>query len=120
MGQADTPWGAQDIIMATDVALDGGNENIALQRMQLDTEELTPVVRSRQANTIIYVLHGAIDLKVDDEFYELEDNEAHYIEHGTAYQIENLDDDVTAVLKITVPHDNDDLDVLENPYDTEG
>lgn len=118
MGSADTPWGAQDIIMSTEVTLDDATKNLELQRMQLDAGELTPIVRSRQANTILYVLHGAVDIKVGEDFYELEDNEAHYIESGTPYQVENLDDDVTAVLKVTIPHDSDDLDVLENPYDS--
>jgi len=116
MTQRDTPWGAEEIALNTDVYIEQNHSNLVVKKAMLDAEELTAVERHKNANVIIYVLSGAVDLKVGSEFYELEDGEAHFVEANTPHQIENLDDSVTSVLRIMFPFDPDDVEVLEDPY----
>lgn len=116
MSKTDTPWGAEDLALNTDIHMDEDHGNLVVKKTMLDAEEMTPVERHINSNIIIYVLDGAIDLKVGDEFYELEEGEAHFVERGIPHQIENLDDAVTSVLRIIFPFDPDDVEVLEDPY----
>ncbi|MDY6771282.1 MAG: cupin domain-containing protein [Candidatus Nanohaloarchaea archaeon] len=116
MTSRDTPWGAEETVLNTAMPLSDGTGSLLIRRMHIDNEGMTPVERHREANVIIYVEDGVIDLQVNDDFYELEEGEAHYIEAGEQHQVENLDAAVTDVLQIVFPFDPDDREIIEDPY----
>ncbi len=117
MGQKDTPWGAEEIIIKTGIKVEKDFGNLVVKKTVLDSSEITELERHRSANVVLYVLKGAVNIRVDEDFYELEKGESHYIESNLPHQIENLDDDVTEVLKIIFPFEKGDIDILENPYE---
>ena len=90
--------------------------DIVLKKKRIDSGEMTEREVHRQTNTIIYVNDGAIELRSGDDFYELEEGEAHFVEAGNQHQIENLMDAVTEILQISFPYDPDDVDVIQDPY----
>lgn len=100
----------------TDIHIENEHSNLVVKRLSLDASEMTPLERHHHANTVLYVLSGAINLQVDNDFYELEANEAHFIEAGKPHQIENLDADVTELLRISFPFNPDDVEILDDPY----
>jgi len=115
MSKRDTPWGSEEQIINTSISMDGSGE-LVMKELDLDSTELTPVVRHSQATAIIYVRAGAIDLQAGEDFYELEDGDSHVVQPGEPHQIENLNDSVTRVLTVMVPYDPDDETVIEDPY----
>lgn len=115
MSKADTPWGFEDLILNTSISIDGSAE-VVMKELALDSQEMTPVTSHSQTHVLLYVRDGAIDLQVDDDFYELEDGDGHVIQPGEPHQIENLNDSVSSVLVVMVPYDPDDERVLEDPY----
>lgn len=116
MGKSDRPWGAEETVLSSNIFMEADNGDLVVKKLYLDAEEMTPVERHLNTNTIIYVQEGAIDLQADDDFFELEEGDGHFLEAGTPHQIENLDQDVTVLLRISFPFDPDDVDILEDPY----
>lgn len=116
MSQRDTAWGADKTILNTGIHMPANSGDLVLKQMRIDSGEMTEREVHKQTNTIIYVNDGAIELRSGDDFYELEEGEAHFIEAGQQHQIENLIDGVAEVLRISFPYDPDDIQVLEDPY----
>lgn len=116
MSQKDTPWGAEEFIINSEVKTEKDYNNLTVKKILLEPEELTEIERHRKANVILYVLKGAVDIKDGEDFYELEDGESHFIEPGKEHQIDNLDDSLSEVMKIIFPYDRKDVEIIENPY----
>lgn len=116
MSRTDTPWGAEEIVLNTNISLGEEKGDIALRKLLIDAEEITPLEKHRKTNTLLYVTKGAIELEVDSNFFQLEEGDGHAIEAGKPHQIQNLDEAVTKVMQIMVPFDPDDIEILEDPY----
>ena len=117
MTKKDTAWGAEELIINTDIPTDKEHTNLVVKRSTLETGEMTELEKHRDANVIIYVLEGIVSIRVDEDFYELEKGETHFVESNLPHQIENLEDGISEVLKIVCPFDKDDKVVLEDPYE---
>ncbi len=117
MSQKDTPWGAEEFIINTDIKNEEKYGNLVVKKSILELGEMTELERHRKANVILYVLKGAVNLRADDDFYELVEGESHFVESNLPHQIENLEDGVSEVLKIIFPFNKDDVEILENPYE---
>ena len=117
MSQKDTPWGAEEFIINSEVKVEEDHGNLVVKKCLLEPEEMTEIERHRNANVILYVLKGAVSIKDGEDFYELEEGESHFIEPNHPHQIDNLDDSLSEVMKIIFPYNRKDVEVIENPYE---
>ncbi len=116
MGETDTPWGSEELIMSTAASFSAEHGSLALRRLRIDADEMTTVHRHRHVNKVVFVEEGLIELQVDDDVVELGDGDAHFIEAGTAHQLQNVDSRVAEILEIGFPFDPDDEVVEDDPY----
>lgn len=116
MSAHDMPWGAERLILSTDIELGGLHDTLAVRKVELDAEEMTSLHRHHHKNELLVVDTGLVEIQVDDDFHELGPGEAHFIEAGTPHQLQNLDDDVAEITEINFPFDVDDVVHIEDPY----
>lgn len=116
MGQADTPWGSERIVLNTEVDFNGAMGDLAVRRVEIDTEEMTTYHLHRQKNEILFLEQGLVEVRLEDDYAELEEGEAHFIEPGETHQIQNIGGEVATIIEIGFPFDPDDEDVVEDPY----
>lgn len=115
-GMNDTPWGAEKILLNTEVDFDGAFGDLNVRKVELDTDEMTSFHRHREKNEIVVLEDGLVEIRMDDDYFELEAGDAHFIENGEAHQLQNIGGGVAKVVEIGFPFDPEDIDRLEDPY----
>ncbi|MDY6765999.1 MAG: cupin domain-containing protein [Candidatus Nanohaloarchaea archaeon] len=110
----DMPWGAEDVVLTTDV--DSGDGALAVRRVHIDRDEMTAYHYHRHRNEIVFVQEGLLEIRLEDDYAEVGENGAFFIEAGEPHQLQNIDDSVTEVLEIAMPFSPDDVEMLEDPY----
>ncbi|MFB6295026.1 MAG: cupin domain-containing protein [Candidatus Nanohaloarchaea archaeon] len=110
----DMPWGAEELVMTTDVDTGG---DLALRRVHIDHDEMTAYHYHRDRDEIVFVQDGLLEIRLEDDYAEVEGGEAFFIEAGEPHQLQNIDDQVVEVLEIGVPFDPDDVEMVEDPYE---
>lgn len=110
------PWGAEEAIITSQLETDGDGSTIALRKVEIDRDEMTAYHRHRRRNEIILVQNGIVELRTADDYHELDDGGAFFIEAGQPHQIQNIDDRVAELVEIVVPFDADDVEMIEDPY----
>ncbi len=110
------PWGAEALVMNTEVDFDGAFGNLCIRKLEIDTDEMTTFHRHEDKNEVLFLEQGLIEIRMDDDYHELEDGDAHFIENGEPHQIQNIGGDIAHVVEISFPFDPDDIDHIEDPY----
>ncbi|MDY6769125.1 MAG: cupin domain-containing protein, partial [Candidatus Nanohaloarchaea archaeon] len=90
---------------------------LALRRVHLDADEMTAYHYHRDRNEIVFVQNGIVEIRLEDDYVEVEAGEAHVIEAGETHQIQNIDDQVVGLLEVGFPFDPDDVVMVEDPYE---
>ncbi len=114
--KSDRPWGAEEIVLNTEVDFDGSYGDLCLKRVELDTEEMTDYHRHKRKNEILFLEQGLVEIRMADDYHELDEGAAHFIEAGEPHQIQNIGGSVARLVEISFPFDPDDAEALENPY----
>ncbi|MDY6761664.1 MAG: cupin domain-containing protein [Candidatus Nanohaloarchaea archaeon] len=108
------PWGAEELVLSTDV--DTGDGAMALRRVEIEHDEMTAYHYHRRRNELVYVQDGLLEIRLEDDYAEVEAGEAFFLEAGEPHQLQNIDDQIVEVLEIAVPFDPDDVKMVEDPY----
>ncbi|MDY6768727.1 MAG: hypothetical protein SVW02_01320, partial [Candidatus Nanohaloarchaea archaeon] len=72
----DMPWGAEELVMTTET--DTGT--LALRRVHIDADEMTAYHYHRDRNELVFVENGIVEIRLEDDYAEVEAGEAHFIE----------------------------------------
>lgn len=116
MNVEDTPWGTERVIITTGYDLDGTDGTLSVKKVEIDGEEMTTFHTHAHKHEIVFVEDGLIEIRLEDDYVELEGGDAHVIEAGEAHQIQNLDSRVAEIVEVGFPFAPDDHTVLEDPY----
>lgn len=116
MNVEDTAWGTERVIITTGYALDGAEGTLAVKKVEIDGEEMTEFHRHAHKHEIVFVEEGLVEIRLEDDYIELEGGDAHVIEAGQPHQIQNLEDRVAEIVEVGFPFSPDDITVVEDPY----
>lgn len=109
----DVPWGAEELVMTTETPMGA----MALRRVHIDTDEMTAYHYHRDRNEIVFVQEGIVEIRLEDDYAEVEEGEAHFIEAGETHQIQNIDNQVVELIEVGFPFEPDDAVMVEDPYE---
>lgn len=118
MNIEDTAWGTERIIITTGYTLDGHEGTLGVKKVEIDGEEMTTFHHHDHKHEIVFVEEGLVELRLDEDYVELEGGDAHVIEAGEPHQLQNLEDRVAEIVEVGFPFDPDDIDHIEDPYAT--
>lgn len=113
----DMPWGAEKIVLNTEVDFDGAYGNLSVRKVELDTDEMTSLHVHDEKNEVIYLEKGLVEIRTEDDYHELEEGNAHFIENGEPHQIQNIGGGVAHIVEINFPFEPDDMKRIEDPYE---
>lgn len=117
MGLTDTPWGAEELVLNTEVDFDGAFGNLSVKRLEIDTDEMTSFHRHTEKNEVLFLEQGLVEIRTENDYHELEKGNAHFLENGEPHQIQNVGGEVAKIVEISFPFNPDDLDRIEDPYE---
>ncbi|MDY6789172.1 MAG: cupin domain-containing protein, partial [Candidatus Nanohaloarchaea archaeon] len=100
----------------TSISMEEDHGDLVVRKISIDNGEMTPLERNFETNTIVCVSEGAMELTVEDDYFELEKGDCHFIEKGEPHRMENIVSEVTEVIQVLFPYDPEDIEVLEDPY----
>ncbi|MDY6776620.1 MAG: cupin domain-containing protein [Candidatus Nanohaloarchaea archaeon] len=112
----DVPWGAEELVMSSDLEFDGEVENLAVKRVEIENDEMTAYHRHREKNEIVLVKSGLVEIRLEDDYSEVGEGEAHFIEAGNDHQLQNIGGGVAEIVEIGFPFNPDDVVMVEDPY----
>jgi len=116
MAMNDMPWGAETIVLNTEVDFDGAYGDLALRRLEIDTDEMTTFHRHEDKNEVLVLEQGLVEIRTEDDYHELAEGEAHFIENGEPHQIQNIGGEIATIVEINFPFDPEDVTHIEDPY----
>lgn len=117
MGLNDTPWGAEELVLNTEVDFDGVYGNLSVRRVEIDTDEMTAFHRHKDKNEILFLEQGLVEIRTADDYHELEEGDAYFIENGEPHQIQNVGGTVAKLVEINFPFEPSDHEEIEDPYE---
>lgn len=113
----DTPWGAEELVLTSDIEVGGEFDTIALRRIAVEHDEMTSYHVHREQNELLFVQNGLVEIREEDDYAEVEEGEAFFIAAGEPHQIQNIDDEVVELVQLYLPFDPDDITRIEDPYE---
>ena len=119
MGRVDTPWGYKDQVLITQVDVGGERGMLGIHRIVINGDEQTSYAKHENQAEIIYLEKGEATLRIEGKMEELQKGEARVIRSGEKHQIQNINDEVAEILELSFPYKPEDVEKIEDPYDTE-
>lgn len=112
----DMPWGAEELVLTTEMEIEGMYAEVGLRRVQIDNDEMTAFHRHTGRNEILHVTSGLVEVRLADDYAELEEGDARFIEAGEPHQVQNIGGGVAELVEIGLPFDPEDVEFIEDPY----
>ncbi|MDY6770076.1 MAG: cupin domain-containing protein [Candidatus Nanohaloarchaea archaeon] len=109
------PWGAEELVLTTET----GDGMLALRKAAIDRDEMTAYHYHRDRDEIVFIQSGLLEIRLEDDYAEVEEGDAFFIEAGEPHQLQNIDDQVVTVLEIGTGFDPDDVVMVEDPYESQ-
>ncbi|MCJ7479408.1 MAG: cupin domain-containing protein [Candidatus Nanohaloarchaeota archaeon QJJ-7] len=117
MGMEDMPWGAEELVMTSEMEFGGELGTLALRKVAIDRDEMTAYHFHRHRNELVYVEEGLLEIRLEDDYIELEEGETFFIEADEMHQLQNIDNQVVRLLEIGFPFDTEDVVMVKDPYE---
>ncbi|MFB6265721.1 MAG: cupin domain-containing protein [Candidatus Nanohaloarchaea archaeon] len=117
MDMEDMPWGAEELLMTSELEFGGDRGTLALRKVAIDRDEMTAYHFHRRRNELVYVENGLLEIRLDDDYAEVEEGGSFFIEAGETHQLQNISGEVVELLEIGFPFDPEDVDMVEDPYE---
>ncbi|MFB6265679.1 MAG: cupin domain-containing protein, partial [Candidatus Nanohaloarchaea archaeon] len=68
MEMEDMPWGAEELVMTSELEFGGALGTLALRKVDIDRDEMTAYHFHRRRNEMVYVEEGILEIRMEDDY----------------------------------------------------